>query len=326
MRFLIALFVLFAASTAARAERVEGWEVGAFKVDNDVSGCGMTAMYQDGTEFTLVLLPRKVWGIVLSHRSFTLTTGGSYEFQILIDGERVATQPAVALSNRAMFVVLEGVEMFRALQSGTRLDLKAGRWSNNFSLRGTRKAMNAVIDCIGREEASGGSGGRGSSSGGGGASAAMVPSAESVVVLANLLSLSGVSGHRILPLDKDGTVKFALSDGTVGTFAMAKGRGIPSADDYAQRVKEGLLKSCKGRSTIDQKSIATLDGSVVRKVIFGCIDTERRSMVETMVIRRSDDTLVDLSFFNLIDGAQRQELQMGDRDLLVKAAIEVAKR
>jgi hypothetical protein len=322
---LVALLLGFLVSLPAQGQTtVEGWRVAPFDAGD---GCMMSGTYERGTTLGVVLFKSRTWGIYVANPNYTLRKGARFDVKISVDSRSSNWLPATALSTTSYLVPLAGSEIFEALQGGFGVEVRTTRSSTGrLSLRGTRRAMDSVLACVAglpppapaNTPPNPGVAKR---------DFRMLPAREAVVVVANLLSASGITGHRLAPIENDkSTVKFFLADGTVGTFEMASGRDAPEASAYARYVENTLANSCSGRKTIDQQSVPTLDGSVIRKIFFGCTADDQRTMVESTVIRRIDGILIDLSFYNVIKADDVPNLQINDRVLLTKAAIAAARR
>ena len=94
-----------------------------------------------------------------------------------------------------------------------------------------------------------------------------MPTSQVLVMAANLLAASGISGYRIDPPDsEDGPVTWTLANGVVGgPKAIRNYDG--EAEEAATSIIHGFASDCKGQFISTEQSIPTHDRSIVRKVV-----------------------------------------------------------
>jgi hypothetical protein len=290
MRALLALVALLLSTTAAPAYRahVDGWEVFDFDAkDMSVVGCMAARPYVGGTRLSFVISTKYEWAVGVANEIWQLQNGATTDVAIHVDRKFVASGKAWHLDGKSALLPIGGVEPFRALQLGHRLDLQTPSGSLSFKLDGSAKAMFAALDCVAtlaappaKLQAK---------------AIDLLPHAEAAVMLANLLKAAGVIGYKLRQQEPGSAdVIFYFPDGTYGSFSAARGAGTPSADDYAGHAIRAWSKFCKGDFLSGRRSIPTVDGSVVRKVITTCRESQGTKAGEITIIRRPSGFLMEL--------------------------------
>ena len=298
----VAMIPFLAASSDAYPINVEGWEVRYFPMTGAApTGCIMSANFQDGTRFSLLVTTKYEWALGLFNASWNLKKDGETDVAVQVDQRFVASGKATHYDTNLAFLPLTGVTTFRALQTGHRLDLQTPYGKLNFQLTGSGKAMYAVLECVKTFAPPSSNQPR----------TAQPPpqddfqrlsQGEATALVTNLLNSAGVRDYRLIPpKSPNDSVAYSLADGTIGIFSAARGLGTRTADDWAATVIAKLSELCKGGEFMSGKQpVPSVDGSVVRKVMTTCRAAET-SATETTIIRRSDGFLMDLTLF-LPDG------------------------
>lgn len=313
--------IILMVTTEAKALTVEGWRVLLFPINNQPSGCVMTAPLQDGTTFSLVVMSDFTWGISLANARWTLVKDGVTDVAAYVDRRFVASGKAQHLSGNLVLLPLTGADPYRALQRGHRLDLQTPFGNLSFGLKGTARAMAAVLGCVQALNRSTGQTGRRDQPG-----VRLVSAAEATAMLTGLLNTSGVRDYRLhtSPQNRN-AVTFELSDGTVGLLAAARGRETKNVDDYASVVISRSSKLCKGSFISGKEMLPSASGNVVRKVTAMCSDGGEAIVTETTVIRRPDGLLIELSHMFRDEGDRLQtEARKGQMGAVMDAAVRTS--
>lgn len=294
----VAAPLLLAASVATAQQKVGPWDVGPSYADRtgEFSFCLMNSTYQDRTSVGVMMTPQEAWGLLFSHPRWQLREGQSITATVTVDGTTVARGSAKIMGERLILLPLAGGNAFGALQGGhgMRVTTSIGRIGNElpFSLRGTRAAMEAVVDCVRQY--------RGTTRAPARPSAppatsnnrqSPVPAAEAMAMINNMLAKAGVSGHEF---DKPSgnTVTWRLPDGTRGAFFAFRNWNAPIEQAVAN-VTEVARKECKGGDlgTIE-RSVPTSDGSLVRHVAIACRGGAVTTDMNWTLVRKLDGLLM----------------------------------
>jgi hypothetical protein len=315
--------LLFSATAAMAYDRVsvEGWEITYFPESGTPTGCIMGADFQDGTRVSIVLTAQYEWALGLGNNRWNLTKDAVTDVAAYVDGQFIASGKAIRVNGSIALLPLTGSAPFRALQKGQGLDLQTPYGNLKFALQGTGKAMYALLDCVKSLQPRQPTPGPSATN-----DFQMVPQAEAVVILTNLLNAAGIRSYRLEPPKPDSpSVHFTLGDGTGGTFVAARGLGTKNADDYAAHAIGKRSKICSGQFMSGKESIPSVDGSVVRKVVTTCRTGDRHFATETTIIRQPNGFLMDLSQFmlassgaSLSDGGTNH-----DHQALINAALRI---
>jgi len=320
MRILFTIAVLlFSTSTSALAYTVDigGWQIRYFLPDRVATGCIMGGNYKDGTRLSILVSKQYEWGIGLSNARWNLKKGGTTDVAAYVDEQFIASGKATHLSSTIALLPLSGAVTYRALQVGHGLVLQTPYGNLSFALSDTAKAMATTLDCV-RTLNSATQEARTRND-----DFQMLPQAEAMVILTNLLNAAGVRGYRLDP-PKQGNlfVSYSLSDGSTGLFLAARGLGTKTADDYAGFAIGKWSELCKGEFMSGKQAIPSTDGSVVRSVVTTCRTGENAIATETTIVRQPNGFLMDLSQIIPASaaGATPNETERG---ALVNAAMQM---
>lgn len=290
-RFLTLFLCVLLSPTAASSKEVAGWELHYLKTDGgEANGCFMASTYQDGTRVSLVVMRDYSYALGLHNSSWGLKPGEKISVSAYVDRRVVANTQAEVLQNGIAIIPLAGYETFRSLQAGYRLDLITSRGNVNFMLHGTAKAMTAVLACA-NELAT-----RVTRSTPAASRSTPVSAADATVVLTNLLNAARMVGYKLkgTVAGKD-VVLFSLPDGSAGSFFAFTGDTL-SADEAAGIVISSDAEKCDGQFLSGKQSVASTDGSVVRKVVTTCRSGVGALVNETTLVRRPNGFLFNLTF------------------------------
>ena len=304
----------------AYSANVEGWDVRHFEVANKPpTACIMGATFQDGTRFSIIIFNDYSWALGLANKEWKLRKGGATDVAAYVDGQFITSGKAEHLTNDIAVLNLTGAETYRALQKGQRLDLQTPYGRLNFALKGSGKAMYALLDCVKTLQPAPSTPAQSADR-----DFQMVPLAEATVVLTNLLNAAGIRGwHLRSPKEGDHAVSFGLAGGSIGFFRAARGR-TATADDYAGYVLRKWSELCKGKFMSGKQSVPSVDGSVVRKIATTCHGDggERDTATETTIVRQPNGFLMELTQVMAIDSsAMPHGSDKQDHEAIVNAAM-----
>ena len=257
--------LLMASPSPAIAYNVEGWDVRLFPEGNNATGCIMGETFQDGTRLSVVVTDKLDWALALSNNSWNLARGGATEVAAYVDRRFIAGGKATHFSDKIAILPLGGANAYQALRAGHRLDVQTPSGNLNFLLKGTAKAMMAVLECAAALKRSPNVANPPTQAPS--PDFAYVPQAETTVLVTNLLNAAGVRGYRLdPPAPNSQFVSYRLNDGTRGYVIASRGRNTRTADEYTSVVIGRASTACKGEFISAKKSVPSVDGSVVRQV------------------------------------------------------------
>jgi hypothetical protein len=275
------------------------------------------ANYRDGSRLSIIVTRNYDWALGVANPSWNLRKGAFTSFTAYVDGKVIASGRAEHLERDLAVLPLSGVDAFRALQIGDRLDLQMTFANLNFALTGTERAMTSVLECVrdlrGPEQSPQTASGYQSLS-----------QAEAAVLLAKLLNTANIRGY-VLESPKPGDVgaHFRLADGTRGWLIASRGQRTKNADDYAAFVIGQLSESCKGEFLSGKQPIPSLDGSVVRRVVTTCRSSGTAQIIETTIIRHQNGFLMDLTQFLPVSAGTSEGAKDNERAALVDAVMRL---
>jgi hypothetical protein len=322
----MAAIALLFLSAPAHAYTVEGWDVRLFPEAQKATGCIMGGTFQDGTRLSVVVTETLDWSLALSNNSWNLSQGGVTPIAAYIDRRLIAEGKASHFTNKIAILPLSGASSYQALRMGHRLDIQTPAGNLNFQLKGTAKAMMAVLQCaaeLKRRQPST-------------ASApppppvtfdfAYLSQAETTVLVTNLLNSAGVRDYRLDPPQQNNQfVSYRLRDGTRGYVLASRGKNTKTADEYTGVVIARASNLCKGEFMSAKKSIPSTDGSIVRQVLTTCKEGAVISAMETTIIRQTTGFLIDLSQTRptSLSGMEDQPASNNIQSAIVDAAIKL---
>lgn len=150
---LLALGLLFAAQVSADITRVGsagGW--GIFYDSDGSGGCYAGATYTGGDDFAIGLAgPDREWYFAFQNPNWSsIVPGQSYQLKYLFNGRRSWKGPSTGLRNGLRSASLKESFILDIANSRSMAIYYAGNKLGAYSLRGTRVAVRAVIQCYER--------------------------------------------------------------------------------------------------------------------------------------------------------------------------------
>ena len=334
MRVLLAIVILLllpANPSLAYRQTVGQWEISEFPSSGGSPlGCIMGGTYQDKTRLSIIVTTQYEWALGLSNLAWNLQKDGTTDVAVFVDQKFITSGKAKHWDRTIAVLPFANADAFKPLQNGLRLNLAVPGGNLNFALTGTGRAMYVLLDCVKSLQEQ-----KGPSATTAKADYRMVPPAEAAVMLTNLFNAAHVQGWRLEPpKPNDDWISFNLASGASGFFRAARGLDTRTADDHAAHVISKLSELCKGNFLSAKQSVASVDGSVVRKVVTTCRgDTKGDVATETSIIRQPDGFLMELSHFMSVepaanlggspDGPIKDDPSKDDRAAMVDAALRM---
>lgn len=236
--------------------------------------------------------PSFTWRMWIGNSNWNLTPNSNFEAAIAIDRAGLISVRATATSKTLIVIPLATTaSVVNGMRRGIVMQFISGSTRIPFALTGTSAAIAKLVECVNV------------------AVALMQPStatqpkadfrvltaAESAVLVANLLNSAGVVNYRLEPPKNDSFARFSLADGSFGFLLASEGRHTKQADEYVAGVVARLTRSCAGDFISGKKTIASTDGSVVRRIAASCKEQGKITDIEATVIRKQNGFLMELT-------------------------------
>lgn len=217
-RFLWGLVLLAALSGPGHAQKIRsfsvaGWEGGVYATNGEFSHCLGMSRASDGVYMMFTVNRVMGWSVALHDFASTLR---SKEFNLTLvidDGQPIAVR-AMAIDSHTLEIPLaDSANLFTQFRRGRQLRVVAPRIVLTFNLDGTSALLPSLVECVQQElnprRQNNVASARQSVAPASVAPASSTPAhqAEATVMLANVLSLSGVSGFVIAPAEEAAKLK-----------------------------------------------------------------------------------------------------------------------
>jgi hypothetical protein len=270
--------ISLAAARTIRNFKVANWYAGAYTepASNRFDHCAANAPYKSGIIMGFSIDRYFHWSMRFTHPAWRLVRGQRFNVAFTVDNMSPLPGVGIALSRDTLEVPLaDSMELFSRFRHGYQLHVAAARQVFGFNLTGTSELLPELLICAknrGRAiqvdtnpfaprlnpptETAANRGGEG---------------AEATAFAANLLSLAGVQGFRMLPpadhpeLKGDARWVSGSTYGTVNIFASA-------TDDEIKSLSGSLIgadaKACKG--AFFSGAIPDKSSGVVARVFTTC--------------------------------------------------------
>lgn len=302
---VLALFLVAAATTTARAgtletTKVAGWSVGAYSDDRTgtFSHCATSVPYRSGILLLFYLSKSLRWSMGLANQRWRLARGESFDVTYYVDdGPRQSVRARATRATLVSIPLADSVALFRRFQRGRLLHVVTAQDRYAFKLTNSSLALKAILLCVKRHlppktvtnpfvRRSPGSDVRSPQSGGNDSDRR----AEATAVAANVLAASGIRGFRILPqarlpgeARRFGAV-WEADGGLLGTVSIVTPR---KATTRLEDVVAALLaldaKGCKG--AFKSGRYPTEGSSGAGRLMTLCSDARYPEMQYTVVPR-----------------------------------------
>lgn len=293
-RKLLAIATLAVSATffAGQAEayniNVAGWKGGSYnsRTTGNFSHCVVSAKYKRGDRLLLSINRKYIFSLGIADSRWNLRKGSKYDVTLQVDRRQRFFRTAVAVSSRQLVIrINDRATFFKMMRRGRTLWIDANGLNRGYSLRGTRKALNATLRCVKYKL-------RYASNDGGGSfdqprsvdqpresfsnsrtkekpqqfaglppktpltkkrrrAPNAVSNERALIYSINLLSDAGISGYKLLeknPFRNAGyQVAWRYSKGKRGALATFKNRKPGFVDTQTAKILGSDAKSCKGK-------------------------------------------------------------------------------
>lgn len=298
MRFFVGAFVAISLTVAASVAQaatlettnIDNWSISAHSRDRtgQFSHCATSVPYRSGILLLFSVNSNYDWSMGLVNPQWRLTQGAEFNFTYNIDRGPDHFARGVAVNSQLVNVPLQNnTSLFETFRQGHVLAVRSGSASFSFSLRNSSTALAMTLDCTRRYVARSHSPPV-ASSGTSQSPASNSPRfssveelrAEATVVLANVLSATGVQNFRVLPReeipsDYQGWGAVWSAPGLIGAMGLLE---QPSqAEQVAATLTQKEAMGCKG--VFVSERIPALAGLNVARLRTGC--SEGDNFVET---------------------------------------------
>ena len=265
-----------AESKNLRPFKVANWNGGAYtRGDSDAfNHCAASAKYRSGIYVLFSVNRNFQWSVGFGNPNWQLTPRSVYPIAFSIDGAQPIGAKAMAITRTTVEVPLwDNATLFEKFKWGRLLKVAAANQIFSFKLTDTSKILPVLLQCV--REANAGIGIASTDSnpfapqGGGGSAtnnpfAATSPSgtappapsgqgadtrAEATMIAANLMSLSGIKGFRILSKEEASSIKADAvwrAGGTIGTVRILPAGITSSIKNFSGLLIGGDARKCKG--------------------------------------------------------------------------------
>jgi hypothetical protein len=299
--FVALVAVLVSLSAPARAAvlestNIDNWSIRAFSYDRtgQFSHCATAVPYRSGISLLFSVNGALAWSMGLANSQWNLKPGAEFSFSYFIDRGPMLHARGRAINHELVQVPLENSSaLFQTFRQGHVLTVQSGRATFRFSLRNSSTALAMTLDCARRYVARNQtppspsygaqqSQSSGQPSGSGPPRANEQLQAEATIVLANILSMTGVQNFRVLPREEiplayQGWAAVWSAPGLIGGMGLVGQHDATEAAQVATILAEREAKVCKG--VFVSERIPALIGANVARLRTGC--SEGDNFVET---------------------------------------------
>ncbi len=147
------LLSIFAFVSQAYAYKINtsGWRGGSYsnKLTGNFSHCVVSAKYKRGDRLLLSINSKYIFSVGVSDDRWNLRKGARYPVTMQVDRRQAFERTALAVSSRQLVITInDRVTFFRMVRGGRTLRITANGLNRGYSLRGTSRALNAVLRCV----------------------------------------------------------------------------------------------------------------------------------------------------------------------------------
>jgi hypothetical protein len=325
--------------------KVANWNGAAYtRGDSEnLSHCAASAKYRSGIYVLFSVNRRFQWSVGFGNPKWDLTPRSTYPIAFSIDGAKAIGAKAIAITPNTVEVPLrDNAALFEKFKYGDLLRVGAANQIFSFRLTDTAKLLPALLRCV-RETlddtrvatrsnpfAPQGGGGTGRAQGGSTSNpfAAVSPPAnsdtgnttrraEATVIVANLMSLTGIKGFRILAPDEapkinaDAIWRAGPALGTVRILS-------PSVTSEVKNLS-GLLigsdaRKCKG--SFASGALPAADNEAMVRVFTSCKTGEKVFTIYYLALDRKQG-----GYYLFATGSSGSEQPAKDADNSIRQAV-----
>ncbi len=265
---------------------VAGWKGGSYnsKSTGRFSHCVVSAKYKRGDRLLLSINRKYTFSLGIADNRWNLRKGSTYPITLRVDKRQRFKRTAVAVSSKQLVIrINDRATFFRMIKAGRTLWVNANGLDRGYSLRGTRKALDATLRCVksklrvasreGFDEPRPIDEPRESNPFATGESTTQpqkfaglppkrkpkvkrrapsgVSDQKALIFTINLLSEAGISGYKLLennPFKGAGyQVAWRYSEGRRGALATFRNRKADFVDTQTSKLLGSDAKACKGQ-------------------------------------------------------------------------------
>lgn len=309
-KIVMASFIAFLGYGSAKAASIGGWEVRPAYDDGKLSSCAMWGEFNGGMTLGVLVKSDYSWAFAFGHKAWQLTKDQAFVATVSVDNLNIGDGRAHAYSETGgVLKLVPGA--YEILQRGHAIRISALGMASTLSLKGSQRALQAVLDCV-RKNSSQATRQTTSSDDGSGIP---VPGVEAVTMLSNLLSTLGYAGYTI-DQPKDDIIHWTFSDGSRGHF-FAFRNFAGSTDQAVAAFISQTAEGCAGDFASAKHATPTTDGTEIRSLITSCRDQRGTRTLRTSIVKRGDTILT----FSFPADADTPGESTFDKDLAQKAVI-----
>lgn len=152
----VLLLSTFAFISEAFAYRINtsGWRGGSYnnKTTGQFSHCVVSAKYKRGDRLLLSINRKFTFSVGVADNRWNLRKGARYPVTMQVDRRRTFERTALAVSSRQLVITInDRITFFKMVRGGRTLRISANGLNRGYSLRGTSRALNAVLRCVKRQ-------------------------------------------------------------------------------------------------------------------------------------------------------------------------------
>jgi hypothetical protein len=234
----------------------------------------------------IVLWPDHSWGFMFGRGDWAMRKGALFDARVTIDGLSVGSGKARAIST-SIAVKKLGNSAYQLLRRGNVIRISTRGLVETLSLKGSNAALGALLSCVENGSVTTASIRRRPDAS---EKDPQVPASEALVIVSNILSSAGVTGHQFAP-PKGNLVKWTFADGAEGAFMAFRGfKGDPN--EAASQFISGISKGCTGDFVTAKKALPTTDGTVIRNITSACKIKGLSVVTQTSIVERRGLLLV----------------------------------
>lgn len=341
---LVSVFCFHASAAESESFHIGGWSGGAYTSDRtgEFTHCAISAAYRSGISVVFVIDPKLQWSMGFVNKRWALGKGSTYDVSYQIDRGPIVNAKALAIGTDMVRIrLLDSSKLFEDFQKGYELAVMTQGQTFRFSLTDSSAALSRALSCAIRN-APGASAsttnpfaGRNANNDPFGRSATQTLSdpvtapfhADAVAFAANLLSVAGVPGYRILSRDElsEGLQPYDavwVAGDVAGTVKVVAAKDASTADEIATIVVALGSSRCKGKFA--SARLPSADGSGSVRIKSACQTAESTTQDENIIVARRGGGHYNLGIFS-IGQEVIPELVSGTSGKLLDATLRLGK-
>jgi hypothetical protein len=323
---------------------VANWKGGAYTRGNSdtFSHCAASAKYRSGIYVLFSVNRNYRWSVGFGNPNWQLTPRSVYPIAFSIDGARAIGAKAIAITPTTVEVPLQdNAALFERFKYGELLRVAAANQVFSFRLTDTSKLLPVLLQCVRNtladtRLASGssnpftpqGGGGSGNPSGGSNPFAAVSQPptgdasntnnrAEATMIVANLMSLSGIQGFRILSPDEAAKIKADAvwrAGDTLGTVRILSPRVTSDVKNLSGLLIGADARKCKG--TFASGALPAENNNAMVRVFTSCKTGDKTFTIYYLALDRKQG-----GYYLFATGSSGSEQPAKEADASIRQAV-----